>query len=299
MMFGSGEAFSYVECDVCGTLQIEPIPADLAPYYPSGYYSLQPLKLTAAPKLKAWGRRSRLDAYLAGLDLEALWRPLFGARDFFPWLKALGARRDWRVLDLGAGNGGFLRDLWEHGFTRLEGLDPYLAADIDYPGAFKVRKAGLEAAQGPYDLISLHHVLEHLPDPQAVLRQARALLAPAGRLLIRIPLADSEAREHYGVHWVNWDAPRHLHLLTRRAIQTMAAKAGLKVVRLSFDSSDFQFWGSEQYSRGIALNSPLSFNVNRKASGYRRLDLWRWRRRAAALNRAGRGDSGVFVLAPA
>lgn len=296
MMFGSGEAFDYVRCDDCGTVQIQPIPQDLSPYYPQGYYSLRPLDLRPAPAWKAWGRSARLDLYLKGWDLESLWRPLFGARDFYPWLKALGAQRDWRVLDLGAGNGSFLRDLWEHGYTRLQGADPYLAADLDYPGAFRVQKAGLDAVQGPFDMISLHHVLEHLPDPQAALRQARGLLAPGGKLLIRIPLADSEAFERYGVHWVNWDAPRHLHLLTRKAMGRLAAAAGLKVVHLSFDSSDFQFWGSEQYAKGIALNSPQSFAVGRKASGVTRLQLWRWRREAARLNRAGKGDSGVFVL---
>ncbi len=39
MMYGTREAFDYRQCPACGVLQIEAVPADLAPYYPPSYYT--------------------------------------------------------------------------------------------------------------------------------------------------------------------------------------------------------------------------------------------------------------------
>ncbi len=59
-----------------------------------------------------------------------------------------------------------------------------------------------------------------------------------------------------------------------------------------------QFWGSEQYMRGIPLADARSWHRNPEASPWTARQVERWSRRARRLNAAGRGDEGAFVLRP-
>ncbi|MBV5336615.1 MAG: class I SAM-dependent methyltransferase, partial [Deltaproteobacteria bacterium] len=113
--------------------------------------------------------------------------------------------------------------------TNLLGADPYLDADIQYKNGLKVLKKELHQIDGPFDLISLHHVFEHIDEPLKLLREAAARLAPLGVLLIRIPLADSKAWETYRQNWVQLDAPRHVYLHTHKSISLLAKEAGLHI----------------------------------------------------------------------
>jgi hypothetical protein len=94
---------------------------------------------------------------------------------------------------------------------------------------------------------------------------------------------------------VQLDAPRHLSVPTEAATRAAAAAAGLRVGRAWRDSDAIQFWGSEQYRLGIPLEDPRS--VMHGGHPFTAGQLRGWAARARALNRAGEGDSGCFVLA--
>jgi hypothetical protein len=141
-----------------------------------------------------------------------------------------------------------------------------------------------------------HHAFEHMPDPSASLAGMRRLLAPGGRILIRIPVADSYAWRHYGVHWVNLDAPRHMFLHTPASMRILAGRHQLTISQVGFDGNASQFLGSEQYERDIPLSDPRSVY----SGGWRRWVGW-WRAkqlrsRVQALNAAGKGDWACFEL---
>jgi SAM-dependent methyltransferase len=289
--FGTGAAYAYQACRACGGWQIESIPADLAACYPKGYYSLQAGWLDPMRNpLRRWlkGRRDR-----HWLEGRGWLGRLLGLRTPYPELASLGRlapRRDQRVLDVGCGNGFLLWSLWNLGFRRLQGLDPNLEADLQLEPGLWLRRAGLEAQGGAWDLILFMHSLEHVPDPLAALQEAARLLAPGGRCLVRVPTPDSEAARRYGPRWIQADPPRHLHLFSRRGLASLAGQAGLRVAGGWDDSTGFQFWGSELGLAGRALAGAEPGRL------FTRAQRRAWEAEARALNRASRGDSIAVVL---
>jgi len=173
-----------------------------------------------------------------------------------------------------------------YGRAMLAAVDPYLAAEPDETG-LRIARAELAAVNGKFDLITMHHVLEHLAEPVAALTLARERLRAGGRILVRIPVAGSFAYREYGADSCHLDAPRHPCIPSVRGLNYLAQRAGLRVLHLEFDGTHLVFRMSDSYRRDIpSLQAPL---WNRAIRAY-------YRRRAARLNREGEGDTGVFVL---
>lgn len=294
MMFGQRTAFDYFQCSACGCLQIVSVPADIGEYYGEQYYS-------HARQLQ---RGAFAEAVIRARDRYALFgRGLFGraVEKRFPNLamraiRPLAPPRDAAVLDVGCGSGHLLVTMAAIGFTDLTGMDPFVQHSIAYENGVRVLKQGIDQAQDRWDLVMFHHSFEHVADPAQALAAACKALTPKGCCVIRVPLADSHAWERYGVNWCQLDAPRHLYLHTQRSMQVLAQHTGLRIERVVHDSTDFQFWGSEQYERGIPMRSPTSYFENPKASIFSRAQIEDFRFQAARLNENGRGDQAVFYL---
>jgi SAM-dependent methyltransferase len=137
------------------------------------------------------------------------------------------------TLDVGCGDGALLCELHARGFGgRLHGVEIARAAvqiaaarpQIDSVQLYDGRR--LPAADGQYELGVVSHVLEHVPDPVALLREvARACRA----VVVEVPLEDNlsarraSKREH--AHEVG-----HLQRLSRARMRAIAAEAGLQVL---------------------------------------------------------------------
>jgi Methyltransferase domain len=135
----------------------------------------------------------------------------------------------------------------------------------------------------------MHHTFEHVADPRAVLASVRRLLTPNGKLRVRMPVMGTYAWRAFGSDWVQIDAPRHLALYTVDGFELLARQEGFSIKRLVFDSTGFQFWGSEMVRAGAAHGLGHDGRFSRR-------DLRRWGRRAAVLNRASDGDQAMYVL---
>ena len=294
MMFGKRETFDYFQCITCGCLQIAEYLNDYGPYYGDGYYSL--------------GQRSNPSGLYRFLMMERD-RYALNGRSFigrlmsvlFPFvaldsLKALKLKKDERILDVGCGAGNLLFALREQGFQELMGVDPYLDNEISYENGLKIFKKDIFDVMGQWDLIMLHHALEHLTEPGRVLEKISQLLSDGGRCVIRIPVADSYAWKTYGTNWVQIDAPRHNYLFTRDSLTLLAESAGLKIDQVVCDSGTLQFWASTQYQNDIALTEPNSFNFGYGNSNFSPLDIWGFSRHAKRLNAQGQGDQAIFYL---
>jgi SAM-dependent methyltransferase len=297
MMNGTRETFRYFECPGCGCVQITEIPPDLGRFYPEGYYSFQPPARSLRQRARGAVLRALVAAGGAIVPLRHLLRRRYAGIDLlFLYDEAAGGNHDAAILDIGSGAGRLLQDLVDVGYRDVLGVDRFIGQDVLYRGRTLVRRTDIFAIAGRYDIISFHHSLEHMADQRAVLARARALLAPRGRLIVRIPIVGSEAWQIYGANWVQLDPPRHLYLHSLDSLARVAAQAGLRVVSVVHDSTGFQFWGSELYRRDIPLNDPRSPAVGDGQSLFTAAQMSMFEQRARAANAAGRGDQIVALL---
>jgi SAM-dependent methyltransferase len=294
MMYGLNEEFDYFQCSNCECLQIASFPDDMSAYYPKNYYSF-----SVNESSKSWRDIvPRLRNYYAVTGEGLAGRMLYAARPN-PNLKLLRNAKlkpESRILDVGCGSGKLLRTLNDSGFKNLLGIDPFLAQDIDFGNGLKILKSSLADVEGKWDLIMFNHSFEHMPQQLACLQAVKALLKEGGTCLIRIPVVSSFAWRHYGTNWVQLDAPRHFFLHSVRSMNLLAEKGGLSVKDIVFDSDAFQFWGSEQYVKGITLLSERSFARNPGRSVFSQMDIKTYAQRAEKLNAANDGDQAAFYL---
>jgi len=248
MMFGTREPFEYFECLSCGCLQIMQVPDDLSPFYPEGYYSHRiPRRAGNPSRFKRYRTRKWMEHLLGRRSLVGAWQARRHTEPFYAaWLREGRLERDSAVLDVGCGAGRLLFSMRDAGFTNLTGADPFLAAEFRPDESLRLLKRGLPEMEGSFDLVMMHHAFEHVPDPTEAMKLLAGLTRKGGLLFLRVPLCSSFAWRTYRADWVQLDAPRHLHLHTRRSLEILAARAGLEIERVHFDSTAFQFWGSEQ-----------------------------------------------------
>ena len=297
MMFGLRESFAYLECSQCHCVQLVDAPADMGKYYPAEYYSFSesPEAVFHNP-IKNWlvGMRT-----LYGTTNRGIVGRIVDSRKPDPrahLLAEAGITTDTRILDVGCGSGRFLYMLRSAGFKHVMGVDPYIDETITYKNGLTIHKQAIHDLRGEWDLIMFHHAFEHVPDPLETLVSTARLLVPGGICLIRIPIGGSYAWEHYRTDWVQLDAPRHYFLHTMDSMRMLASRSGLLLDQVIYDSTEFQFWGSEQYQRDIPLYAPQSYKQDPQKSIFTPEQIAEFHRQAEELNQQGRGDQAAFYL---
>ena len=305
MMYGTREIFAYFQCSECGCLQILETPPDMSAYYPSDYYSYalpqQPISRAPAIRrtLEKWIARQFLfnRGYKQAKLASQFVKPppeLFRVDQLLRHCQITSFQASF--LDVGCGaQSWWLNDLQALGFKNLVGVDPFVNSNQDRDN-ISIRRGSLESIREKFDVISMHHSLEHTPDQLATLTAARQLLNRGGCCLVRIPLVSSLAWDKYGTNWAELDAPRHLFLHSTRSIELAGQRAGLTLHYSFWDSDSFEFWGSEQYVRDIPLKSPNSFAVNPDNSDFTYKEMAAYRDTAIQVNKDGRGGRGVFYF---
>lgn len=280
-MLGMGGDFHYAECLSCGSLQLENIPEDLSVYYPPSYYSFLGLK-TSGYLLRLL-KQLRIRSFLwLGIKWQA---PIYGY-----WLRKVHTRFSARIADVGCGNGQLLYELYAGGYSDLHGFDPFIEKEKEIAPGLKLWKRRIEESELTFDLIMMHHSFEHMEDPNPVLKSCFEKLNPGGILLIRCPVADAEVWKSNREFWVQLDAPRHLIIPTVKGLKGLAEKIGFALDEVEFDSSDFQFWGSELYRRGLKLDK------SKIGSIFSETERIAQKEKALRYNQEGKGDQACFYL---
>lgn len=157
-----------------------------------------------------------------------------------------------KLLDIGAGTGDFLlaakKRNWE-----VSGVEPNeqarnLSAD---KGVFLVEN--LEVILGSeFDVITLWHVLEHLPNLQEDINLIHSKLKKGGTLIIAVPNFRSYDAKYYKKYWAAFDVPRHVWHFSKSGIKSLFEEKGFtlkKVNPMLFDSFYVSLL-SEKYKTG-------------------------------------------------
>jgi len=139
------------------------------------------------------------------------------------------------LLDFGSGKGQFLAIAKDAGW---QGVGIETAAErADFAGRnyqVEVRQefyAGGKIGDGRFDFITLNHVLEHLPEPLALVSELlNANLNPDGLVYIEVPRADSWQAKIAGKSWMHWDIPKHLTHWTASGMEGEFSKTGFQKV---------------------------------------------------------------------
>jgi 2-polyprenyl-3-methyl-5-hydroxy-6-metoxy-1,4-benzoquinol methylase len=295
MMFGTREEFEYFKCEKCGCLQIISFPENIQSYYPNNYLSFPQPDSTA---LKKYFMKKR-EHYLIrrrGLLGKFLART-FGIPAQYLWITRVDLKPNDSILEVGCGNGEFLLKMKEAGFNNLLGIDPFIEKDKVYDQNFKVLKKTIkEIYDLQFDWIMFHHSFEHLDNPHEIFEVVNKLLKYDGKIIIRIPVVDSYAWEHYKTDWVQLDPPRHYFLYTVKSLEHLTEKYGFVIDDIIYDSTAFQFIGSEQYRRNIPFISPNSYFQSSKYHIFRKEEIKSFQRKAVELNKIKKGDSAGFLL---
>lgn len=143
------------------------------------------------------------------------------------WI-ATRAPADARIADIGCANGGVLEALRERGFKNLTGIDPApgCVSRLRARGfsAWQGTLARLHAEAGPFDVVLLSHVLEHVLDPRAALRALHDRLSPGAQLCIETPDAARYAGRPF-VPFYFFDA-EHINHFDVASLADLGAREG-------------------------------------------------------------------------
>ncbi len=151
--------------------------------------------------------RRRLDVFARGTFRNLLGR-----------LVKAGLKKTDTILDHGCGNGLFVDYLASRGYTRVTGYDPFVA-----------KFAGLDPADR-FDCVIANDVIEHVPDPRAMLVDCVRRCRPGG--LLYVGTADSEPVDMRDLtpHLMRLHQPFHRVILTQRGLERLAGEQGLTMV---------------------------------------------------------------------
>lgn len=131
------------------------------------------------------------------------------------------------LLDVGCGTGLFLDTCKKGGWT-IKGIEP----DIN---ARSLAESRINNSIDPtldsvvdrqFDVITMWHVLEHVPNLSNTMGKLYDRLKPSGTLLLALPNSNSLDAKHYGRYWAAYDLPRHLSHFTPTTVKELVNRNG-------------------------------------------------------------------------
>ena len=295
MMFGLRDEFDYFECSGCGCFQIDKIPENIDKYYPKEYYSFNSekpgnVKQSNFKRLQ-YNQISGYNKSILGAIVSFKYKS-----NIYNWFKILNIDKKDKILDIGCGDGKLLVKLYQAGFQNLTGVDPYIREDIIYNEKLKVLKKDILDVEEKFDLIMMHHSLEHIPNQLEVLKKVYELLNDEGKLLIRIPVMCKPLFLKYGTDLVSLDPPRHFFIHSIKSITLLLNKAGFKIYKKEYDAEAFEYIASEQYQKGISIHAPNSYFSNPKNSQFTKENILQFKNQINALNAEEKSSSAVLYI---
>jgi 2-polyprenyl-3-methyl-5-hydroxy-6-metoxy-1,4-benzoquinol methylase len=232
----------FVRCDACRSLWQEhpPAPGPLAKAY-SNYYTHQaPMAATAPRGIRGCLRNAYIFVRFAGhkglgfRTASVAYRTLARKLDQLDVQYRFVPSAPASILDYGCGNGAFLAKLKGLGFA-------VWGVDFDPVAIETAARNGIEVVtpeqadhldwNGKFDAITLSHVIEHVPEPAALLDRAFAWLKPGGRIYVEAPNAEATGLALFGRYWRGLEAPRHLAIPSAHGLLVLMRGIGFEQPR--------------------------------------------------------------------
>jgi len=225
-----GHRWSYLCCEGCRLVRLKMdrprgIWRELA--YGGSYYGDGYSKFTGAiqvlRELSAW-RRAR--------EVSALFQ------------------RPGKALDIGCGEGLFLNSMKQLGWSvagcETGGQAASRAEEVLGQPIHRGEFETMDGSPGPWEVVMLWHVLEHVSDPVGLLRRIAGALAEGGLLILAVPNATSWQARFFGPHWFHLDPPRHLSSWGMDHLTRLAEKTGWRIIESHHFSLEYNPFGWAQ-----------------------------------------------------
>jgi SAM-dependent methyltransferase len=250
---GESDGFEIAGCRSCRTLFTARLPESGESLDYDHYYHEGNLEVPAFV-------RKRLDETVAQFD---------------------GERRTGRWLDVGCGAGTLMEAVRDRGWDVVGTEVSASAAEAVRAKGFDVRagelrQLGLETAS--FDVVSMVEVVEHVPDPRALLAEARPLLRPGGALYATTPHGRGISARLLRTGWSVVAPPEHLQLFSLRGLRSALESAGFVV-----DSAKTQAVNPSELLAALRRDRGPVDATSRVDSGYKLNEALSTSRRGAAV----------------
>jgi SAM-dependent methyltransferase len=258
-----------VRCNSCSFVftNPRPTPEALARYYTDDYA----LEGLCVPK--------SLDEFL-GASHKDIW--FSKDRDF----KLISQRKSsGRLLDVGCASGTLLWLAKQEGFS-VHGVEVgrHSAEFVSKVLGIEVFCGQLEDARFPdsfFDVVTMFHSLEHVPNPRMVVREVRRILAPSGVFLIVVPNYSAWSSERHGENWIWLQPQNHYSHFTPESLSRLLAGEGFSSelrseegrygeseIRNSYSESEIsRLFAELKGSELVAFASPASSAIRQAPEG--------------------------------
>ncbi len=257
--FLTQENFSIWQCKSCGLLFTNPIPKgqNLGKYYESPDY--------LSHDTSSSGVIGKLYQFLRKINIARKYKIITN-------LKNSG-----NILDIGCGTGELLNYFQNQNWSCL-GIEPNEPARKFAKAHYNLKveeEQSLETIPSQsFDIISMWHVLEHVPDVNERIIQVKRILKNNGHLIIALPNPISRDSNYYKTYWAGLDVPRHLYHFSPQAFENLANRHNLEIIHTLPLKMDAYYVSllSERYMKNTmpvfrALLNGTKSNLSAKKTG--------------------------------
>ncbi len=222
--FYSKKEFTIQECLSCGFRFTNPRPQEfeLNSYYDSENY------------LSHSSQKRGVLTYFYNLIKN------YSIRKKFNLIKNLTSGKS--ILDIGSGSGEFINYFNKKNWQTL-GIEPNEYARNYATSTYSIKVQDethiSNIKDNSFDVISMWHVLEHVPNLNERIIQLKRILKDNGVIIIAIPICNSFDAKYFDKYWAAYDVPRHLYHFTQSSFAKLMEKHNLsieKIIPLLFDS---------------------------------------------------------------
>lgn len=230
------DRFSIVKCKKCGIAWTDPLPdeSEIPSFYPEEYHGKKGSQrfIPVMEFLVRLFRKKRADD-----------------------VSSLNSGRPGKILDVGCGRGWMLSILHDQGWdaygTELSLNSSTFARDKLHLKVLTKKVEDCAFPSGHFDVVTLWHVMEHLPEPIMTLNEVNRILKDNGLLIVEVPNFGGFQAWLFNNKWLHLDSPRHLFHFSAQGLKKNLEDAGFTVIKGNNFSLEYDLFGFIQSALNI------------------------------------------------